>query len=120
MPGSVVDISGGGVTVRGYAWSGGGRGILRVDVSVNGGWDWSVAQLHCDSEQKPNRVWAWSLWEVTIPVSPHTGELDIVCKAVDSSCNTQPENVESIWNFRGLANNAWHRVSVKTNSSSQE
>ena len=120
MPGSVVDISGGGVTVRGYAWSGGGRGISRVDVSVNGGRDWSVARLHCDPEQKPNRVWAWSLWEVTIPVSPHTGELDIVCKAVDSSCNNQPENVESIWNFRGLANNAWHHVSVKTNSSSQE
>ena len=72
------------------------------------------AKLHSDQSQKPNRVWAWSLWEATVPVSAHTGQLDIVCKAVDSSCNTQPENVEFIWNFRGLANNAWHRVSVKT------
>ena len=61
MPDSVFDINGGGITVRGCVWSGGGRGISRVDVPVNGGWDWSMAQLHCDPEQKPNRVWAWSL-----------------------------------------------------------
>ena len=114
IPGSTVDTSSGFVTLRGYAWSGGGRGISRVDVSINGGKDWSVAKLHSDQSQKPNRVWAWSLWEATVPVSAGTGQLDIVCKAMDSSCNMQPENIESIWNFRGLANNAWHRVSVKT------
>lgn len=35
-PGAAVDADG-DVTVRGIAWSGGGRGIIRVDVSADGG-----------------------------------------------------------------------------------
>ena len=42
----------------------------------------------------------------------HKGELEIVCKAVDSSHNVQPEKVDGIWNVRGLLNNSWHRVKV--------
>lgn len=42
----------------------------------------------------------------------HKGKVEIVCKAVDSSHNVQPENVEGIWNHRGLLNNSWHRVTV--------
>jgi hypothetical protein len=37
----------------------------------------------------------------------------IVCKAVDSSYNSQPEEAASIWNMRGLLSNSWHRVSIK-------
>lgn len=33
------------MTVAGYAYSGGGRGIQRVDVSLDGGKTWTVAQL---------------------------------------------------------------------------
>ncbi len=32
--------------VKGYAWSGGGQGIIRVDVSADGGKTWHDAQLH--------------------------------------------------------------------------
>ena len=31
---------------------------------------------------------------------------------VDIAANVQPENVESIWNLRGVLNNSWHRVHV--------
>lgn len=31
--------------VKGYAWSGGGQGIIRVDVSADGGKTWHDAQL---------------------------------------------------------------------------
>jgi hypothetical protein len=31
----------GGVACRGYAWCGGGRGVMRVDVSGDGGRTWS-------------------------------------------------------------------------------
>lgn len=37
--------------VAGYAWSGGGRGIIRVEVSADGGNTWQRAKLHHDSDQ---------------------------------------------------------------------
>ena len=38
-------------TVQGYAYSGGGRGIVRVDVSGDGGKTWKTARLTDGSEQ---------------------------------------------------------------------
>ena len=40
--GEEVYISDGEVTARGYAWSGGGRDIIRVDVSIDDGKTWQV------------------------------------------------------------------------------
>ncbi|XP_048687606.2 sulfite oxidase, mitochondrial isoform X2 [Caretta caretta] len=99
------------LTVKGYAWSGGGRGVVRVDVSLDGGRTWHVAEL-MGEEQRPGRAWAWRLWRLTAPVPPDRTELDIVCKAVDTSYNVQPDTVEPIWNLRGVLSNAWHHVRV--------
>ncbi|XP_044851409.1 sulfite oxidase, mitochondrial isoform X3 [Mauremys mutica] len=108
-PGATVPP--GELTVKGYAWSGGGRGVVRVDVSLDGGRTWRVAEL-TGEEQRPGRAWAWRLWRLTAPVPPDAAELDIVCKAVDASYNVQPDTVEPIWNLRGVLSNAWHRVRV--------
>ncbi|XP_041373957.1 sulfite oxidase-like [Gigantopelta aegis] len=106
------------INLRGYAWSGGGRGIIRVDVSVDGGKTWHEADLQ-PTNQPIYRTWAWTLWDVTIPLpETHGKRLDIVCKAVDISYNVQPDNVEGIWNLRGVLSNAWHRVSVNLHRSS--
>lgn len=35
----------------GYAWSGGGRGIIRVEVSTDNGKTWQSAELEQDPEQ---------------------------------------------------------------------
>jgi len=42
---SSVSADDGYVTVRGYAFSGGGRGIARVDLSLDGGETWLNAEL---------------------------------------------------------------------------
>ena len=100
------------VTVRGYAWSGGGRGIIRVDVSLDGGKSWSDAKLQM-ADQRLHRQWAWTLFQADVPIPKnHKGKLEIICKAVDTSHNQQPESAEAIWNLRGLVHNAWHRVEV--------
>ena len=36
---------GGPLTIKGYAYSGGGRGVARVDVSIDGGKTWEVAEI---------------------------------------------------------------------------
>ena len=39
------------ISVSGWAWSGGGRGIVRVDVSTDGGSNWQTANLGQGKEQ---------------------------------------------------------------------
>ena len=107
------------VTVRGYAWSGGGRGIIRVDVSADGGKTWHNAEINSNG-QSLYKAYAWSLWEVTVPIPEgEKGAVELICKAVDVSYNVQPDSVEGIWNLRGVLNNAWHRVKVTVPPSSE-
>ncbi len=64
-PGSkVMQDKNGKVHVRGYAWSGGGRKIIRVDVSGDGGQSWQNASLN-QNETGLYNAWAWTLWEVS-------------------------------------------------------
>mmetsp|Transcript_9427 Transcript_9427/g.34598 ORF Transcript_9427/g.34598 Transcript_9427/m.34598 type:complete len:574 (-) Transcript_9427:105-1826(-) len=105
----------GPVTISGYAYSGGGRGIVRVDVSIDGGKTWETATLKEGSEQDLNRAWAWTFWEVDVEIPPEMKgkKIEVVCKATDASYNVQPESVEPIWNLRGLNNTSWHRVPLQ-------
>ena len=109
--GSSVDTESTEVHVSGVAWSGGGRGIVRVDVSADGGKTWHVASLGSGKEQAFGRAWAWTLWDATIPL-PSKEETELVCKAVDTSYNVQPDTSGPIWNLRGCLSTAWHRVHV--------
>lgn len=103
------------VTIRGYALSGGGRGIERVDVSVDGGKTWVEARRYQEegvpyvSDSEDCDKWAWVFFELETEIHPPT---DIIAKAVDSAGNVQPEKVETIWNLRGVLNNSWHAVHV--------
>ncbi|OCT51826.1 Sulfite oxidase [Cladophialophora carrionii] len=95
------------VDVIGYAYSGGGREIVRVDISADGGRTWQQADLLPD-ESKGQKSWSWRLWQATVSKPPAGAEF--VVKAVDDSYNTQPESYEAQWNFRGNLTTAWHRV----------
>ncbi|RUS78220.1 hypothetical protein EGW08_014034 [Elysia chlorotica] len=99
------------VTLKGYAWSGGGRGIIRVDVSADGGETWHEATLKPNG-QTPYHSYAWTLWEADIPLPEGATQTQLVVKAVDVSYNVQPDSVAGIWNLRGCLSNAWHRVNV--------
>lgn len=117
--GSFIDEDETEIELEGYAWSGGGRGIIRVDVSVDGGKTWQDATIH-PTEQSLYHAYAWTLWSATVPLpANHNGKLDVVCKATDVSYNTQPDSVEGIWNLRGVLSNAWHHITVKVNPVSE-
>lgn len=100
------------LTVHGIAWSGGGRGIVRVDVSFDGGKSWVEAELKEGQGQKRGKAWAWTLWEVTGPISTDMKTVEVCCKAIDDSYNVQPDTASPIWNLRGCLSNAWHRVYI--------
>jgi sulfite oxidase len=99
-------VEAGPVLVQGYALSGGGRRIARVDISSDGGENWAVADL-----SKESHPWAWSFWEARLNLK--RGPCQIIVRAWDSAANTQPEDPKRIWNFKGYVNNAWHRVNVR-------
>ncbi|KAF9974435.1 hypothetical protein BGZ73_002177 [Actinomortierella ambigua] len=97
----------GPVTVKGYAISGGGRGIYRVELSLDGGKTWEpVDKIEQTPDPKSGMYWAWALWEKKVPRIRASDE--IVARAYDSAGNTQPEM--PIWNYRGVMNNSWFRV----------
>uniref|UniRef100_A0A914LN29 sulfite oxidase n=1 Tax=Meloidogyne incognita TaxID=6306 RepID=A0A914LN29_MELIC len=103
------------IVVEGYAWSGGGRGIIRVEVSVDGGKNWKCAELKQSEGQDSEHMWAWTLWRLEIEIpeeAKENGHFELICKATDRGYNTQPEDACGIWNVRGLLHNAWHRVDI--------
>ena len=100
--GAVLQV--GECVVSGYAYAG-ERDIIRVELSADDGLSWHVATLR---DQAMPYTWRW--WDAKVTLVP--GEQTLVVRAWDSSANTQPERVETVWNFKGYMNNAWHRVRV--------
>ena len=107
---------------RGWAVAGGGRGIIRVDVTGDGGARWKSATLLTGSSQAAGRAWGWTTWEVDGVECDldEEGYGEIMCRAVDTSCNVQPREVGEIWNMRGLSNNSWFRQKVKFEEEEEE
>ena len=74
--------------VKGVAWSGGGRVVIRVDVSSDGGKTWQVAELIKDEEQPLGRVWAWKRWEVRLYTI--LNYLSVTCSGCMSNIHNMP------------------------------
>ncbi|MBC8105726.1 MAG: molybdopterin-dependent oxidoreductase [Anaerolineae bacterium] len=106
-PGQGASITAGNVRIAGWAIAG-ERAVERVEVSADGGKNWSVAEF-ADQQDKPDR-WTWRFWEARVSLSP--GHYQIVARATDSAGTTQPPDAKALWNFKGYMNNAWHRVDV--------
>lgn len=77
------------MTIAGYALSGGGRGIERVDISGDGGKTWIEASKYQKDnvEYIPDDIssdkWAWVLFKAVININQNT---EIIAKAVHIFC----------------------------------
>lgn len=89
--------------VQGYAITGEGASIARVELSIDGGATWTPASIVEQADR-----WAWCFWEATLDLPP--GDCQIAVRAWDTTGKTQPESAQPLWNFKGYANNAWHRI----------
>ncbi|GMI82891.1 NITRATE REDUCTASE 2, CHLORATE RESISTANT 3, ARABIDOPSIS NITRATE REDUCTASE 2, NITRATE REDUCTASE [Hibiscus trionum] len=93
-------------TLRGYAYSGGGKKVTRVEVTVDGGESWQVCKL--DHPEKPNkygRFWCWCFWSLEVEVLDLLGAKEIAVRAWDETFNTQPEKL--IWNVMATQRRNW-------------
>lgn len=114
---AVVPLGGGNlgsntkIPFRGYAYSGGGRKITRVELSLDGGRTWPFpATIH--RGEPPTRHgmhWAWVHWSVDIALGDlataptvaggvvlEPGEVarpEVALRAADASMNCQPSNL---------------------------
>jgi nitrate reductase (NAD(P)H) len=97
--------------VAGYAYTGGGRRINRVEVSTDGGLHWELAKI--DRKEAPTDYgmhWCWTWWAFQLPVVELVGCKEIWCRAMDDSNNAQP--IDPTWNLMGMGNNQVFRVKV--------
>ncbi|XP_068638175.1 nitrate reductase [NADH] 2-like [Aristolochia californica] len=98
-------------TLRGYAYSGGGKKVTRVEVTLDGGESWLVCKV--DHPEKPNKYgkyWCWCFWSLEVEVLDLLGAKEIAVRAWDETLNTQPEQLT--WNVMGMMNNCWFRVKM--------
>jgi sulfite oxidase len=95
------------IAVEGYSYAGGGRAIVRVDVSADDGQTWHQAEMLMD-ETKGHKAWSWRRWRFILPKG-QAGSCFVV-KAVDEANNCQPESYMPQYNFRGNLTTSWHRV----------
>lgn len=59
----------------GYAWSGGGCKIWRVDITADKGQTWQPAEIVEQEDADPGRCWSWVLWRAEIPVQKSEKEV---------------------------------------------
>jgi len=110
------------VKVKGIAWGGGGSAVNRVDVSIDGGENWTRADmLPRPIEQRRRSEWAWVFWEKELEIPEKIrqklkkGEkVDMVlsCKALNGAWNVQPDTPNGHVNAHGCCVNHWYKVPI--------
>ena len=111
---------------KGYAYGGGGRRITRVELSIDKGKTWRLANIdypedkYRQSEQylyggRLDMTWrescfCWCIWSLNIPVSDLATAHDMLVRAMDESMNIQPRDL--YWSVLGMMNNPWFRVTI--------
>jgi len=116
------------ISVKGIAWGGGGRGVNRVDVSLDNGKNFTRAEmLEKPVEQKRKSEWSWTFFEKTIPLPDELRqklqdgekvELTLTSKAFNSAWNVQPESPN--YNAHGCCVNHWYRVPITVSPTTPE
>jgi hypothetical protein len=91
-------------TIRGAAWSGDAGPVTAVDVSVDGGRNWSPATL----PRNQRTDFGWRLWEYRW--RPGDGAHTILARARDAAGAVQP--LEQQWNPSGYGWNVVPRVTI--------
>ncbi|PFH62309.1 hypothetical protein XA68_14169 [Ophiocordyceps unilateralis] len=114
--------------IQGYAYGGGGRRITKVEITLDQGKTWRLADINYPEDQYRDAprdetlyggkldVWwrdtsfCWCFWFIDIPLVELEASADIMVRAVDESLMAQPRDM--YWSVLGMMNNNWFRVVV--------
>lgn len=120
--------------VRGYAYGGGGRRITRVEITLDKGKSWRLAEIRYPEDDyrlapegdvlyggKVDMSWreacfCWCFWELDIAVDELKEADDIMLRAMDESMMVQPRDM--YWSVLGMMNNPWFRVVIHKDGNS--
>ncbi|KAI9715824.1 MAG: hypothetical protein M1828_000565 [Chrysothrix sp. TS-e1954] len=113
---------------KGYAYSGGGRRVTRVELSIDRGRSWRLANCRYPEDayrdidedieiygSQLDTSWreasfCWCFWELDIPVADLADAKDMLVRCMDESMQAQPRDM--YWSVLGMMNNPWFRVTI--------
>lgn len=117
---------------QGYAYAGGGRRITRVEVTLDRGRSWRLAQVNYPEDEyrlapegetlfggRLDMSWretsfCWCFWAMEVSVTDLMDENkctgDVMVRAMDEAMMVQPRDM--YWSVLGMMNNPWYRVVV--------
>ncbi|KAG2489120.1 hypothetical protein HYH03_012346 [Edaphochlamys debaryana] len=98
-------------TMKGYAYAGGGRKIIRAEVSFDDGKTWRLGDIQ--RFEKPNqygKYWCWVHWTLEVNTFDFLGAKEVLLRAWDETMNTQPAVIT--WNVMGMMNNCYFRIKI--------
>lgn len=113
--------------VKGYAYGGGGRRVTRVEISLDKGKTWQLANIDYAEDRyrdaTPRKLYGgtldldwreasfcWCFWNLDIDVADLSDAADILVRAMDESMNLQPRDM--YWSVLGMMNNPWYRITI--------
>jgi nitrate reductase (NAD(P)H) len=124
-----LDLSdeGAAYDVRGYAYAGGGRRVTRVELSLDKGRTWRLADIdYAEDKYRDSRpahlygglldmverdaCFCWCFWALPVSVAELRNADDLVVRAMDEGLSVQPRDM--YWNVMGMMNNPWFRVAI--------
>src|SRR3569833_2811270 len=114
--------------VRGYAYAGGGKRVTRVEITLDKGKTWILADITYPEDEyrlapegetlyggKVDLSWreacyCWCFWNIDIPLSQLSAVDDLMVRTMDDSMMVQPRDM--YWSVLGMMNNPWYRVVI--------
>jgi nitrate reductase (NAD(P)H) len=114
-------------SVRGYAYSGGGRRITRCELSLDKGKTWRLANIDYAEDKyrayeerqlfggRLDMDWretsfCWCFWNLDIAIDELQETSDILVRAMDEAMCVQPRDI--YWSVLGMMNNPWFRIVI--------
>lgn len=119
--------------IEGYAYTGGGKRITRVEVSLDDGLNWKSAEIFYPEDlyrmhpiqnhdyygtldlSSTEMSFAWCFWRLNVDLRKQIVEQNvsvISVRAVDEALATMPRDM--YWNAMSMMNSWWFRVAVHT------
>lgn len=117
------------VKFQGYAYAGGGRRVTRVEVTLDRGRSWRLAELAYPEDAyraapedevlfggRLDVGWretsfCWCFWALDVAAGDLAdGATDVMVRAMDEAMMVQPRDM--YWSVLGMMNNPWYRVVV--------